>query len=573
MPDSEKLIVKLSVRISGQDREYAVSSLFLSQAIGTHHHFNIELRGEELDDSIVTELKSQLGKPLDIKFYKGNSVDLKFKGIITGINLSNDSDDHKTMTLSGNSPTIRMDDGKNSRCFKEITYKRIIDKITEPYKGLKFTAKGNSSNSQLPIFIQYKESNFNLLLRVCELAGLWVYYDGQEVKIGDQPTGKSKDIIVGQSGGHYQIEANLIPANLEYRTYDYTHDKVYSLKTKAEADDKNLLVKSVVNASKELFNSNTISPSLEFFSTDADFTKYGDTMQNTYISGSVRISGSSTDPTLSIGDTINLIEKKDGNQSSIGHFFVVQIQHNSSVSGYYQNQFEAIPKDVKTPPLNTNIYYPKGEDQTATVIDNQDPEKLGRVKIQFIWQDDANDSNWMRVLAPMGGKDHGFYYVPEVKDHVLIGFELDNPNRPYVKGSFFNNSQKADQLNQILETSASKVQSFIQGKTQEAAKGFFTKSGNQIITTQQGVFIMTKGGKSIVSVLTNEDGMVYIMANDKIFLSSGKEIAIESGEKISLKAKEIVIDAEQKLELKGGSEVNVSGGSVVEVKGKMIKLN
>lgn len=567
MPEENKLLVKLSVRISGNTKDYAVSSMFLNQSIGAHHHFNIELRGEELDETVTTELKTQLGKPLEIKFFQGNKAKVKFKGIVTGINLSNDSDDHKTMTLSGNSDTIRMDDGKNSRCFKEVTYPKLIDKIFQDYKsGIGNDIRPKETNTQLPIFVQYKESNFNALLRICELSGNWIYYDGEKLRIGEPPNDGSKDIIIGQTGGHYQIEANLIPANLEYRTYNYLSSEVYTVKTKAKAKDrKNELVSIVVDASNELFNSNTVSPSIEFHKTDSDFNVYGETMQNTYISGSVRITGSSTDPSLSIGDLINLFEKKGETQKSIGQFFVVQIQHSSNVSGYYQNQFEAIPKEVQLPPLNPNIVYPKAEDQTAIVNDNQDPDKLGRVKVQFIWQDDKNDSNWIRVLSPMGGKEHGLYYIPEIGDHVLIGFEFDNPNRPYVKGSFYNSNHNTEQLyTRFGNLVKNQAEGRVKGGVEQSIKGIFTKEGHHIVLDDQSISLYTKDGQAMVVITTVDNGLVYINTQGKVILSS-KEIRIDAVEKLKLNAKSIEIEASDKLVMKGGTEVEIKGG--------MIKLN
>lgn len=576
MEPENKLIVKLSVRLSGSNKkDYAVSSMYLNQSIGTHHHFNIELRGEELDETITKELKTQLGKSIEIKFIQGDSDKVKFKGIITGINLSNDSDDHKTMTLTGNSDTIRMDDGKNSKCFKDINFKTIIDSFKAKYSNVNFNTKDFDSFSDitLPIFIQYKESNFNTLLRIAELSGRWAYYNEDTFVIGKPPDNKeTKNIIIGQTGGHYQIEANLIPSNLEYKTYNYIVDQVYSVKTKAK-NKSNELVDTVVAASNELFQSNTVSPSIEYHSTEQDFKNYGETMQNTYISGSVRVSGSSTDPSMGIGDTISLIEKQDGNQKSIGQFIVIQISHNSNVSGYYQNQFEAIPKEVKSPPLNPNIVYPKGEEQTATVIENEDPEKLGRVKVKFIWQDDENDSNWIRVLSPMGGKDHGLYYIPEINDQVLIGFEFDNPNRPYVKGTFYNSRQNT---NQLLERFNNLVQSQAEGRVKGGAeqviKGIFTKEGHHIVLDDNGISLYTKDGKAMVVISTSNDGLVYINTQGKIILSS-KEIDIMAIEKLKLSAKSIEVDASDKLELKGGSTAELKGGTEVSVKGGMIKLN
>ena len=54
-------------------------------------------------------------------------------------------------------------------------------------------------------------------------------------------------------------------------------------------------------------------------------------------------------------------------------------------------------------------------------------------------------TDWIRVMTPDGGgcrdgveTNRGFVFIPEVGDHVLVGFRHGDPNRPYVMGSLFN---------------------------------------------------------------------------------------------------------------------------------------
>lgn len=566
MVESEnKMMVRFAVQLqNGKDKEYAVSNLLLRQAIGAHHEFDISLSGTELDTSISKELQTQLGKPIQIRLFKdklGIEV-LSFRGVITGIKLSHDSEDYKTMTLTGSSPTIRMDDGKNSRCFKNTTYTKLIRTIIEPYVSLdKKIGTDSDKEPQLPIFTQYKESNFNVLLRICELSGNWVYYDGTKLIISARPAGNQKEIHIGHTGGHYRIGANLVPVNLEYRTYEYIQAEVFKVNTGAETKSENSLVKIVANASGELFTSRPIAPSVEYHPTNSDFENYGKTMQSTYISGSVRISGNSSDPTLTLGDTIRLIESEDGREVLVGKFIVIEVQHQADHSGYYQNQFEAIPADVQTPPMNTQIIYPKGEDQTAKVIENDDPEKLGRVKVQFFWQDDREESNWIRVLSPMGGKDHGLYYIPEIGDQALVGFEFENPSRPYVKGVFYNNKQKADTLFNRVD---SKVAKIIKNESMSRVKGWITEKGNYLLFNDGArdvTVISTRDGLSQIILSVDADGSMQIHAGGEINIEA-KNIEIKAEERLSLSSKNIEIKADQKLEQSGTSEVVVKGGII-----------
>jgi uncharacterized protein involved in type VI secretion and phage assembly len=72
------------------------------------------------------------------------------------------------------------------------------------------------------------------------------------------------------------------------------------------------------------------------------------------------------------------------------------------------------------------------------VTNNKDPDELCRVKVKFPWMSDTDESNWARVVTPMAGKDRGIFYLPEINDEVLVGFEHGDIHRPYVLGSLWN---------------------------------------------------------------------------------------------------------------------------------------
>ena len=64
------------------------------------------------------------------------------------------------------------------------------------------------------------------------------------------------------------------------------------------------------------------------------------------------------------------------------------------------------------------------------VTNNDDPEKLGRVRVQFPTLSADDESAWARIATPGGGKERGLQWLPEVDDEVLVGFELDDHDPP-----------------------------------------------------------------------------------------------------------------------------------------------
>ncbi len=74
----------------------------------------------------------------------------------------------------------------------------------------------------------------------------------------------------------------------------------------------------------------------------------------------------------------------------------------------------------------------------GVVTNNQDPDKLGRVKLRFPWLSDTDESNWARIAAAMAGPNRGLFLLPEIEDEVLVAFEHGDPRFPYVLGALWN---------------------------------------------------------------------------------------------------------------------------------------
>jgi type VI secretion system secreted protein VgrG len=75
------------------------------------------------------------------------------------------------------------------------------------------------------------------------------------------------------------------------------------------------------------------------------------------------------------------------------------------------------------------------------VVDNNDPAGLGRIKVQFAWQD--GDTPWLRMTSAHAGGGKGMYFVPEIGEEVLVAFENDNAEKPFVLGSMYNGNESS----------------------------------------------------------------------------------------------------------------------------------
>lgn len=185
----------------------------------------------------------------------------------------------------------------------------------------------------------------------------------------------------------------------------------------------------------------------------------------------------------------------------------------------------------------------------ATVTRNDDPQKLGRVKLKFHWRSDPNfETDWVRVMTPMAGAGRGAFFLPQVKDEVLVAFDRDDIRHPYVLGALWSAVDKPPESND---------------------------DGNndiRVIHTRKGHRVrFDDGDKGAVLIALNDGKKVEIdddgiRIDDKVnritFDARSGAITIEAQATLSLKAKQISIEAETSLTLKGGGSLDASAGMV-----------
>jgi uncharacterized protein involved in type VI secretion and phage assembly len=72
------------------------------------------------------------------------------------------------------------------------------------------------------------------------------------------------------------------------------------------------------------------------------------------------------------------------------------------------------------------------------VTNVDDPQKQGRIRVNFPWLDDNHETDWVRIATMMAGGGRGSRFLPEVNDEVLCAFEHEDSRFPYVIGFLWN---------------------------------------------------------------------------------------------------------------------------------------
>ncbi|MDH7448222.1 type VI secretion system Vgr family protein [Aquimarina sp. 2201CG14-23] len=546
----------------------AFKSLSLHQEIDAHHSFELVCRKDVLEtvtEDISGESINFLGAVflLKIQAVNGFSNDeiLEFKGVVTSINTVKGfyQKTGDLIHIHGKSCSIIADDGPHYASHKDLGISEILEKTFSGYdKGI---LQFNFSPKKLtPIHysVQQEESAFQYTSRLAAQYGEWFYYNGTQLVFGKPENKDPVKLRYGYDLFELSMQLETIPNNFKYFTNDYLSDAFHEVKTKELTSSSKGVISTISQKSNQLFQKET-----QVFVSAHDDTQMKSRIDDQVLLqkkaneiNQVKVQGKSSNPSIMVGSVITI----DGDvSSSYGNYRITKVTHNCGESGRYENTFEAVTADTEIYPKTSIKAFPKSKSQTAVVVDNVDPEGMGRVKIQYAWQKETGETSpWIRQASLAGGPGQGMYFVPEKGDEVIVGHEGGNAESPIVQGSV---------------TNASSVpESFKSGNNH--LKAIKTRSGNQVTLNDAdgSVTIADPSGNTIVM---GGNGEITINAPNKITFSS-TDIAIEASNDLTVNAgnniastaaKDMSSSAGTNLSMEAGTDLKAKAGSKASIKG------
>jgi uncharacterized protein involved in type VI secretion and phage assembly len=217
--------------------------------------------------------------------------------------------------------------------------------------------------------------------------------------------------------------------------------------------------------------------------------------------------------------------------------------------------------------MNTSGLFPETTDRgtdrwygvvPAIVIDNKDPEQLGRVQVQTRFLQPTGDSGglWARVAVLMGGADRGTFFLPEIGDEVLVAFESGDASKPYILGGLWSNVDKPPYA--------------VAGENQKNdLRVIKSRSGHLIrlddTDKSEKVEIIDKSGKNSISFDTQKNA---------ITISSAQDVNINAPQgTITLSAKTISISSSADTTISPTGNLTLRATGNTTIKGEMVNIN
>ena len=487
-----------------------------------HDTFTIETPEDSFDafnEYIMEHSRDLLGQPLTIKFYQYGKVVQHFSGIITRIYCKRQTGGgYGTLYISGNAPSILLDQGKACHSYENKTLKEIITLVSEGYDNSAQvdSSAGVNTTRALPYTVQYNESDYDFICRLANLYGEYFYYDGSKLIFGNK---LQETIELGENLNLIDEDFNLEmkPQDFEYINYAIDRAEVYRKDAEsASCEYKNNPIQTdAKNASKKLFKKTPqkyhSATSLE--QSDIDLEEVV-RQERDLRELSLKVTGRSRDPRLRMNTFACLT---DINARAMETYRVIKISHYHSGMNY-ENSFEAIPM-MRTPADYNAEAFPKAEQQPAIVKDNNDPQGMGRVRVQFFWQKGDELSPWIRMIQPYAGSGKGFYFIPEVGEEVMVDFENGNAERPFVLGAHYNGAAKSGY--------------------NPTTKAIHTQSGTKILLNdaEGSVRIEDMAGNSLIF-----DGKQKITLSSSIFEINTQQMLIRATDKLHITTNNYVLN-------------------------------
>ena len=607
------LITDISITIDSNPFSARVRHLSISQSIFKHHHFfaEFELASLEgnLDHFLVDSSRDYIGSVIQVsitplEFVKQFS-DLNFKGIITNVSGTRaNRRNGDTLILQGYSPDILIDEAPNCRSFEKNTLKQIFTEVLKPYpSNLLPLSNSPKSTEKLEYTVQYNETNFNFLSRIASNNGEWFYYDGMELNLGHS-AGQEVEMEYGSDLVDFNFSLGVSPINFASSAYNYNDAKTYTGKSKSQSvSGLNENQKVVEKQSNSLYtNVNTdFNHGQPFTITQSVLDKAVKRAKGEKINSSIVCKGQSENTSVQIGQIINISGKNLVMEAgpTYGKYIVVGVEHSCDLEGNYMNTFTAIPSTVGENPYVAKIPIPVIETQSAVVTDVNDTEKLGRVRVRFHWQTAQDQSPWLRIVNPYAAKSRGAYIIPELNDEVMVGFEGNNAEKPYVMGSLYNGKAKpdaawADAKNNTkafrTRSGHTVVFSDKEGKESITIHDKENKNSIELDTSKEKLTIYSKGdiaiqGKNIelsakADIKLLADGGITEKAKKAISLEATKDVNLKATGKITQKATQDLSAEGLNVKIKGtiaakisGAQAELAGSAMTTVKGALVKIN
>ena len=461
------------------------------------------------------------------------SGDIEFKGFITGAYGSRSGTEYY-VNVEAHSWDALLDDSPTCKSFENMTLSEIVEDVVEEYNDKIAPIINPRFQEKIPYCVQYNENNYQFLQRLARRYGEWLYNNGTQMVFGQLD--KQETVSLGYPSKEvpsYSMDLHVQHLAFSHLASSYNANAFNQKEGLEEMQlAYNDISEQAFQTSQDIYTKHTIQNLHSGGYARAEREDSRETVLNISTKTQARgekasmqtFNGTTYCSKVKIGGTLNITDNyvEGVKRSSVPQvtILITELAHHFSVDHSYRNRFNGIPEKCDYPPYSNSDVYPIAPSCRAKVTDNEDPNGLGRIRVQFDWQAEQDSdmmTPWLRMAQPYAGGGKGFSFIPEIGEEVMIDFEGGNAERPYVKGTLYNGEYDVDAKWVANSNNANQV------------KAIRTRNGHTIEIHDEG-----------------NDGYIRIYDNEKenyilTFSTDQKLIKLESTGNIELYAQNDII--------------------------------
>lgn len=558
--------------------EYMLSSYSLSQELLQPMILSFSIEKEDKietqSDVVFNDSTELIGKSIDINVstvktsYKDSDSNSSknafvFKGMVISVSASRTTASSQSASITVATWDAMLQNAPHCRSFENMTLKEIVESVLKPYSDIKSNVNPRFKE-KIPYIVQYNKSDYSFISSLAVRFGEWMYNTGDTFIFGELDESNADNVTLEYPGGSlmsYGLGMGINSFSFNHILPDHYKfgDEGAILNESANGKIDSVAkgwTEKAYNASLQRYKNESLISLLVGGFDNAKDSEGADAILDYSLmiesqgkmTGLMSVNGHSKLAMLKIGQEFSIhdgfknktSDKNDVNQNSMR---VVGINHSFDYRQEYSNSFVAVPVECNYPSYSDADVFPFAPPQRAKVVDNKDEQKLGRIRVQFPWQEiQSKDMKtpWLRIAVPYAGASKGHQFIPEIGEEVMVGFEMNNAERPYIIGSFYNGGN---------------------GKPDE---NWAASNDDNGINTVKA--IRTRNGHTIEIHDKGKDGYIRIYDDEKenyilTFSTDEKLIKLESTGNIELYAKnDIIMHAGHDIDVKAGNDRNTNIG-------------
>lgn len=475
---------------------------------------------------------------------------------------------------------------KNCRIFQDQRIEDVIHALFKPYgRHAKYQITLTEPHPARSFWVQYNETDFDFLQRICAREGLAYYFshdNGQhQLHLTDS----------GHTKAHFP-EVTVAIRSTDITTEGFTHWHTqgefatgkhtlmaYNYKRPAEHLQVTKVLEGPLAASQHVRDMEAFTFTEDYDSID-EGKHAAQWAQRRDIQTGIVAFGQGNCRHLSVGQhfTLRLADETADFQDK-GKVYTVASQHilADDTRDYLNTQVQALPKgqclypSVTQPSihgLQTGVVTgPSGEDVYT--------DGYGRVKVHFHWdrsgQRNEHSSCWLRVMQTMAGPNFGTQFTPRIGQEVVIAFENGNPDRPFVLGALYHTEHLPPYADQRGTRMGMRSQTLKSNSPSRANELYFEDTPGQeevYLQAEKDLNLLVKADETRTikqnQAVTIEKNMVETIGQSKS-VSAQQNITLTAGSTLTLCV------GGSKIEL-SGSGVTISGANI-SIKGATVSIN